>query len=579
MKFAATAALLATLASTASATHVQMETGITSFSAKNWKQGSRVVESDDVELFVVLKHEKNRIKDLDAKLMDVSNPKSDAYGKHLSIDEVRSVLALPMHHTTTVVDHITTNYDVKESTVNKYGDIVKITMSASSAERLLRTKLFHHTHANGADLIRSTRPYHLPEEVASLVSIVEGVTRFPKMDGKATAPAAKNPAFRGTAAGGDDEFNSCGNKCSGFTTPAVLQAAYGYPTLNPADVASGNRMAVVEFQNQQYDVADMNAFTDACGLENPVEVTSLVGTNDESVCSLPGFTSSCIESLLDIEYIAAVGGAIPLEVYRSATFSLYDWAVQVNDDANPAWIQSVSYGNDEIQQISTDYMETTNTEFMKAGARGVSVIFASGDQGVWGRSGTTGGVFHPDFPGGSPYVTAVGGTDFATKSVIGEETSWNDSGGGFSNEFAIPDWQAEAVAAYKATATLPDSKLYNDSGRGYPDVSALGGQVNSYCIAIGGSGSKFGGVAGTSASAPVVAGVFAILNNERINAGGAPMGFLNPFIYANPDAFNDVTSGDNSAGESAGFEAVAGWDPVTGHGTPNYAKLSAAAAV
>ena len=52
-------------------------------------------------------------------------------------------------------------------------------------------------------------------------------------------------------------------------------------------------------------------------------------------------------------------------------------------------------------------------------------MFASGDQGVWGRTGAgKGQTFHPDFPAGSPYVTAVGGTDFAKKSTIGEETTW-----------------------------------------------------------------------------------------------------------------------------------------------------------
>jgi tripeptidyl-peptidase-1 len=350
----------------------------------------------------------------------------------------------------------------------------------------------------------------------------------------------------------------------------VLAAAYGFTPVAAADVTDGNRMAVAEFQNQYYDDADMEAFSDACGLDEPVEVATNVGGNKPSRC---GFgVQACIESLLDIEYIKGVAGAIPLEVYYSGTFSLYDWAVQVNDDDAPAQVQSVSYGNDEIQQTSDEYMFTTNTEFMKAGARGVSVLFASGDQGVWGRSGTTGGIFHPDFPAASPYVTAVGGTDFATKSVIGEETSWADSGGGFSNTFDIPDYQADAVATYKTTATLPDSSLYNNTGRGYPDVSALGGTKNTYCVATGG---RFAGVAGTSASSPVVAGVFAKLNGIRLAAGKPSLGFLNPFIYQNPSAFQDVKLGVNNAGTKYGFKAVEGWDAATGFGTPDFAKLAA----
>merc|ERR1712178_556514 len=105
-------------------------------------------------------------------------------------------------------------------------------------------------------------------------------------------------------------------------------------------------------------------------------------------------------------------------------------------------IQSVSYGNDEIQQTSSTYMESVNTQFQKLGAMGVSILFASGDQGVVGRTGKTlNGKYPPDFPAASPYVTAVGGTDLAKKSVIGAEKAWSNGGGGFSDQFAMPDYQ------------------------------------------------------------------------------------------------------------------------------------------
>ena len=71
--------------------------------------------------------------------------------------------------------------------------------------------------------------------------------------------------------------------------------------------------------------------------------------------------------------------------------------------------------------------------FQKLGAMGLSVLFASGDQGVLGREGR-GTTYHPDFPASSPYITAVGGTDFATDS-IGEEAVWPSGGGGFSDHF------------------------------------------------------------------------------------------------------------------------------------------------
>merc|ERR1712160_174966 len=97
---------------------------------------------------------------------------------------------------------------------------------------------------------------------------------------------------------------------------------------------------------------------------------------------------------------------------------------------------------------------------------------------------------------------------------------------------------------------------------------------NSYCVSTGG---RFAGVAGTSASCPVAAAIFAKVNGVRLAAGKPALGFLNPFIYKNPDAFFDVTSGTNSDAKTYGFTAVKGWDAATGFGTPNYEALAKAA--
>eukprot|EP01035_Chromulina_nebulosa_P062114 gene62114-84950_t len=78
--------------------------------------------------------------------------------------------------------------------------------------------------------------------------------------------------------------------------------------------------------------------------------------------------------------------------------------------SKPPLVHSVSYGNDEVQQTSSAYMTAVDQQFQQAAAIGLSILFASGDQGVWGRTGTCSGAtctFHPDFPAGSPYVTSV----------------------------------------------------------------------------------------------------------------------------------------------------------------------------
>lgn len=120
--------------------------------------------------------------------------------------------------------------------------------------------------------------------------------------------------------------------------------------------------------------------------------------------------------------------------------------------------------------------------------------------------------------------------------------------------------------------------IYNKAGRGYPDVSAVGDNgvvFNEGEQVIEG---------GTSMSAPLFAAILTRINEERINAGKSPVGFVNPALYSNPSMFNDITVGNQSKGGpngdsgasacgNTGFSAVTGWDPVTGLGTPNYPEM------
>ena len=144
------------------------------------------------------------------------------------------------------------------------------------------------------------------------------------------------------------------------------------------------------------------------------------------------------------------------------------------------------------------------------------------------------------------------------------------SGGGFSNVFARPSYQASAVSAFLQTGNLPPAQNFNSTGRAFPDVAANGWNITVFV------GGREGLEAGTSASAPIFASIVNRLNGERISAGKKPVGFLNPTFYKNPGAFNDITTGFNlGCNLKPAFNATAGWDPVTGLGTPNYAKLLA----
>jgi tripeptidyl-peptidase-1 len=272
---------------------------------------------------------------------------------------------------------------------------------------------------------------------------------------------------------------------------------------------------------------------------------------------------------------------------------------------------SLSYGGQEAD-VPVYYQKRQCNEYLKLGLQGVSIMFASGDSGVsnypapYGTDGPTGclgkdlNIFNPTWPNTCPYVTNVGATKvYPGKTVFEPESAVFDpagfpysvnfsSGGGFSNVYPIPDYQASAVATffrdhnppYASYAGLITSNtqvgigaldstggIYNRIGRGVPDVSANGDNIAVY---VSGEYQLSGG---TSASTPIFSAVINRINEERLRRGKSTLGFLNPSLYANPSILNDITNGTNPGCGTLGFSAVEGWDPVTGLGTPNFPRM------
>lgn len=152
-------------------------------------------------------------------------------------------------------------------------------------------------------------------------------------------------------------------------------------------------------------------------------------------------------------------------------------------------------------------------------------------------------------------MTSVGGT-----TGTNPETGAGLSGGGFSNLYSTPDFQKDVVASYiNGIGSEYDGK-FNRNGRGFPDVAA---QATNVIIAWKGGNYLIGG---TSAASPIFAATVALLNDELLSAGKQRLGWLNPFLYAHPEAFNDITSGTNPGCSTDGFAAKSGWDPVSNTG-------------
>lgn len=237
---------------------------------------------------------------------------------------------------------------------------------------------------------------------------------------------------------------------------------------------------------------------------------------------------------------------------------------------------SISYTDDE-QSIPIAYATRVCDLFMQLTSRGVSVLVASGDGGARGIGMTqtcyANDGFHnktqflPTFPADCPYVTAVGAT--ASYSTVAAAAF---SSGGFSNYFSRPSWQDDAARNYIAALNGSHAGWYNASGRGFPDIAAVGSRIT---IAPGFH------TKGTSASTPMVASLIALINDKRLRAGKPVLGFLNPLLYSGKvdDALTDCTEGTGGTctygtGQSEpGFDALPGWDAVTGLGTINLGKM------
>merc|ERR1712232_88984 len=196
-----------------------------------------------------------------------------------------------------------------------------------------------------------------------------------------------------------------------------------------------------------------------------------------------------------------------------------------------------------------------------------------------GQTPTAQAKLYPSWPASSPWVTAVGSTRFLDQQIGKPEMATDQfgSGGGFSDMFPAFEDQKAAIAQYlKIAPQLPPDATFPHGGRATPDVAALG---EGYQVVIHGRPSSVGG---TSASAPMFAGLVSLLNEARLAKNMSAMGYINPWLYKHVESFTDVTRGDNLRGrgpfvEPLGFNCTKGWDPVTGLGTPLFDKMLSAA--
>jgi hypothetical protein len=357
--------------------------------------------------------------------------------------------------------------------------------------------------------------------------------------------------------------NQTGSGPGGQFLGSDMRTAYGGGT---ALDGSGQVVGLIELG--PYRLSDVLSYFSTLSQPLNVPITNvLVGV--DGVC---GVGCDDGEEAIDIQQaIAMAPNLSALLVYETngpSTDALSAYSQAASD--NIAKQLSLSFGWGGTPGSSPGYEQV----FEELEAQGISSFVASGDAGA----SLSGG-----YPGNSPNITDAGGTDITTVSAGGawqSETGWIGSGGGWNPAVPIPTWQSPVINSTNGG---------DPSYRNIPDVAAEANTDNYFCA----NGSCQGGIGGTSLASPRWAAFVALINQQAVaNASTAgansTLGFLNPTIYSvgqgpsYSSVFHDITSGSNETSTTCtvgtlgclpsgveGFDAVAGFDLVTGWGSPN----------
>ena len=412
--------------------------------------------------------------------------------------------------------------------------LVRVRGSAADLSQLFGTSL-QQAAAHVPGQRRRAGELSVPAELDGVVTAVLGLDDRPQAAARfrAARPAAVSVSY----------------------TPVQLAKAYDLP----AGDGSGQIIAVIELGGG-FGQSDLDSYFGGLGLTPPT--VTAVGVDGASNVAGQDPNGADGEVLLDIEVAGAIAPAAKQFVYFAPnTDDGFVDAITQAAHADPApTAMSISWGQSE-DQWSAQARTAMDAALADAALLGVTVTVAAGDNGS--TDSQTGGAQHADFPASSPHALACGGTalhlgsDGAAKS----ETVWNDggqggaTGGGVSDAFPLPAWQAEAGVPVRAGSG-------GKAGRGVPDVAGVADPATGYQVLVDGTATVIGG---TSAVSPLWAGIVCRL----AAALGRPLGLLQPAIYAGAAAgtvapgFRDITQGSNGA-----YSAKPGWDACTGLGVP-----------
>jgi len=348
--------------------------------------------------------------------------------------------------------------------------------------------------------------------------------------------------------------------------PNKVAGIYGFPA---GTTGAGQTIAVIELGGG-FSTSDLDAYFGALGL--PVPSITAVGVDGASNAPGSDPTGDDVEVALDIDVIGAAAPGAAQAVYFAPSNGDQGFVDAISEAtlASPTPVaMSISWGQSE-DSWTAQGLTAMNEAIADAVTIGITVCVAAGDNGS--SDAVNDGQVHVDFPASSPYSLGCGGTTLVadpSTGVVSSEVVWNEmaskhgaTGGGVSDQFLLPSWQANAGVPARA-----GGRTIGGGGRGVPDVAGNADPTTGYDIYSDGKAQVVGG---TSAVAPL----WAALISRLAEAVGEPFGLIQPALYAgvapgsDVPGFRDITSGDNGA-----YSAGPGWDPCTGLGVPDGAAL------
>ncbi|CEJ92336.1 hypothetical protein VHEMI07996 [[Torrubiella] hemipterigena] len=506
------------------------------------------------------------IEGLLAKLNDISDHESPNYGKWLSKEEVEAFTAPDKGVAEKVLGWLKSAGIPLSAISQPTPDWIHFDVSVDKVEELLKTKyhLFKQ-EATGRTITRTTQ-YQVPQSLLAIIDTIQPTINF----------AAKRPEQPVAKAALSDATTRQGQyidlaQCSHGADPACIRTLYN------VDYRGTGRSSVgaICYNNDDASHADLHTFL----TRYDTSIPSSTDYRDVNIDSSVNPSINNGEPILDIEMQVSLGYPNQASLIHATSTGTYDDILGVtnylNTNDGAPHVVSASYDSAE-PSTGNQYTTRICNEFAKATSRGITVLVSSGDFGVAGIGGSCGTKFAPTFPSGCPYITTVGATTLSSNGQTETAAKFNFikngySAGGFSSIFSAPDWQANDTATYiQNFAPASYNGKYNKAGRGFPDIALLGTNIKTVY-----KGDNYLSE-GTSASAPMLAGLLSQINDDRLANGKSLLGFINKRLYTDNAvraALRDVTTGNNPGCGTNGFSASTGWDPVTGLGSINFAAL------